>query len=339
MSARMAGPRSKPPSEARPEGRSRATTGMATRPHTSLTSSMAWAISPCAAPVSPVPRSASTTRSAPARALRTEAKLSSPLISSTRPRQRRSACAASPVTSARLPRSSTRGRAPLLLRCRATTKPSPPLLPLPHRMVTRLPRMGAHSRTITAAAPRPAFSMSCGPGMPSFSMARASRARISAAVKTGCTLPPFRGGEQIGGLREEVGEHGRVDLAVGGARDPRQLDVHGLLRAREKAARLGLGGRVAEGVHRPHEDVQARGIGLGSQVRVAHELEQGLEPPGLIRADPHGGDLHAAGALLVRVAVDFDVVAEGALRGLGHRPVVRLVDPTRLGALLLAGGR
>ena len=74
-------------------------------------------------------------------------------------------------------------------------------------------------------------------------------------------------------------------------------------------------------------------------MRVAHELEQGLEPPGLVRADPHGGDLHAAGALLVRVAVDFDVVAEGALRGLAHRPVVRLVDATRLAALLLAGGR
>ncbi len=54
-----------------------------------------------------------------------------PAVSSTRPFQRASALAASPRTSARRPTRNTRTRAPATRSRRATTKPSPPLLPLP----------------------------------------------------------------------------------------------------------------------------------------------------------------------------------------------------------------
>ena len=54
------------------------------------------------------------------------------------------------------------------------------------------PRIGASHWTMRAAAPEPAASMSRVPGMPSSRIARASSARISAAVKIGRTAQ--RGG-------------------------------------------------------------------------------------------------------------------------------------------------
>src|SRR5215468_9283668 len=334
--ARTAGPGTTPSSEPRPDGTSRAMTGSPSRPAARLSCSMIWAVTPRAAPVVPVPRRASTTRSASAKARANRlGPLSSP-TSSTAPRQRARACAASPFTSPRRPARRTRTRAPLARRCRAATNPSPPLLPRPQSTSTRLPRTGAHSRAMMAAAPLPAFSMRRGPGMPSVSMARASRARISAAVKMGCMLPPARRGQEIRPLREEVAEHDGVGLARGRARHARQLDVKRLLRAREHAARLRGGGGVAKGVHGLHEDLQTRGLGLAAEIGIADELEERLHLPGVLLAEADGGDLHAPRRVLMRVAMHFDVEAQWPLARLGDGAPVGLEDAA--GCLRLALG-
>ncbi len=65
--------------------------------------------------------------------------------------------------------------------------------PRPQRITTRRPRTGPNRSTMTRAAPAPAASMRRVPGMPSSLVARASSARISAAVKTGSTRRRRRG--------------------------------------------------------------------------------------------------------------------------------------------------
>src|SRR5262249_33647069 len=117
------------------------------------------------------------------------------------------------------------------------TKPSPPLLPFPQRIMARLPRMGANSFAITCAAPAPAFSMRRGPGIPSCWIARASTARISDAVKIGRTsaLPRDEEGRRLG-------QNGAQDvgggMAVRGPRRTRRVDLERALSA-ERSCRHG----------------------------------------------------------------------------------------------------
>ena len=68
-------------------------------------------------------------------------------------------------------RSANRG----LSRCRAITKPSPPLLPGPHRITVGF--CSGFSRISNSAQPRPAFSISTMPGTPNPSIARRSSSR------------------------------------------------------------------------------------------------------------------------------------------------------------------
>ncbi len=70
---------------------------------------------------------------------------------------------------------------PAVFSRRATARPSPPLLPLPHRMATRPARSsGTRSRSARAMA-RAALSMSASDGMPISSMAIRSASRMSLA--------------------------------------------------------------------------------------------------------------------------------------------------------------
>ncbi len=91
--------------------------------------------------------------------------------------------AASPPTSAAAASSRISGRAPALKRWRATTNPSPPLLPLPATTTIRS-AAGSGKRSLKARTMRsPAFSMSTTPGMPSSSIAVLSTAFISREVR------------------------------------------------------------------------------------------------------------------------------------------------------------
>ena len=72
--------------------------------------------------------------------------------------------------------------------CRATTKPSPPLLPLPHTTTMRCFASGAYSRSRNSTTRCPAFSIRMMFGMPS-SAVRRSTSRICAAVKTFTRAP------------------------------------------------------------------------------------------------------------------------------------------------------
>ena len=133
------------------------------------------ATAPRGAPRNPVPRSASTTTSARvSRARRTPSTTSMPSFRAMSWFRRASggSLRASPAS-----RHST--SQPAVCRCRATTNPSPPLLPAPQTTAARPP---APSRMISSAAARPARSISTAPGMPKPSIAAASTARISSAV-------------------------------------------------------------------------------------------------------------------------------------------------------------
>src|SRR5260370_1261583 len=242
------------------------------------------------------------------------------------PRRPGGASAASPGTPAGRAVKNTVTAAPRPRRRRATTKPSPPLLPLPHTMTMRRPRIGASQRPMSAAAPEPAASMSWKPGMPRSRIARASSARISAAVKMGRTGSARRRQGQGRRLGQEVGEIRRVGLPVGGPGRARELDVERQLGLRENARLLGRGGGVPERIVGLHPDLEPGDVALGGQPGVADHLEEGLEPPGVVATHADGGDLHAARALRAGVAVHLDVEPERALCDLGHLAPVRLVD-------------
>src|SRR5688572_3944186 len=318
------GPAGGSPSAGNPEGMSSATTG---RPP-ALIASMSAAISGAGVPCVPVPSSASTTTSlCPS----VEAR---PLASSTRraaiPARRisRYFSAASPASVSGGTARWTTGRAPASFKRRATTKPSPPLPPLPQTSATRRPRArrprAGSARSSASAAPRPAFSMRVAPGMPSSPMARASSRRICAAVNTGCTSAASR---ERDGLGDEVGDDGRVQLAVLDPRRLRQLDVQRTLGQLENAIPLGAGGGVEHGIRRLDGDFQARRARLPPQMRVAHELRQRAQALRVLLVDTDGGDLDAAGRLETVVAVDLGVEAQRPLRDLPHAPLVRVVDP------------
>ena len=75
---------------------------------------------------------------------------------------------------------------------RATTNPSPPLLPRPHSTATRPSSRSLWTASIAATTWRPAFSISTSDGMPISSIVRRSASRICAAFRTRidryCTL-------------------------------------------------------------------------------------------------------------------------------------------------------
>src|SRR4051812_4363396 len=79
----------------------------------------------------------------------------------------------------------TRTLKPLSSRCRATTKPSPPLLPGPQSTVTV---QGLKRATMASATARPAFSIRMSDGMPC-ATAKASAAAISVVVRISWLMP------------------------------------------------------------------------------------------------------------------------------------------------------
>ena len=90
---------------------------------------------------------------------------------------------ASPRTSASGRRGRPRRRRPRCRSVRATTKPSPPLLPRPQRTATRRSARSSKAASIAATTWRPAFSISTSDGMPISSIVRRSASRIWSALR------------------------------------------------------------------------------------------------------------------------------------------------------------
>ena len=121
-------------SESAPDGMSTATTGLPPR----LIAAIASAYNPFTGGLNPVPRIASTNRSQFPR-LRDDSACSSCALCTTMGRtgSRSNIVAASPFSSDGDASSSTSTTRPARCRRRATTNPSPPLLPLPHTTAMR----------------------------------------------------------------------------------------------------------------------------------------------------------------------------------------------------------
>ena len=167
-SARIAAPRAAPVVPSRPEGTSMDTTG-------TPAVDTARTISSGTGRDRPAPNSASTISPAPV--------TSTPC--STAPVQRAAIVAASPLSASRGPSSARRTGHPQRLRYRATTKPSPPLLPGPHSTSTGL---APKRRTISSATARPARSISSSDGTPA-ATASASARYISSVVRSSGPMP------------------------------------------------------------------------------------------------------------------------------------------------------
>ena len=148
---------------------------------------IARAAAPPTGAFSPVPKRASTiTPAQPRSAVACAGKGASSAIVSTFPppaTHRSRLLRASPATRTGSPTSQTLTGHPCSATSRATTKPSPPLLPRP--ATTTTPRAAASPRgpRISHAMPRPARSMSSSPGVPS-SIVRRSSSRICTVVTT-----------------------------------------------------------------------------------------------------------------------------------------------------------
>jgi hypothetical protein len=91
---------------------------------------------------------------------------------------------ASPRTSATRPSRNTDVSTPRCTSVRATTNPSPPLLPRPHSTPTWLDARSSNAASIAATACRPAFSISTIAGMPISSIVRRSASRICWVLST-----------------------------------------------------------------------------------------------------------------------------------------------------------
>ena len=100
---------------------------------------------------------------------------------------------------------------------RATTKPSPPLLPLPHTTPRACRGSGAsHAGDQRGRARRPAFSMSRGPGMPSVADgARVERPHLGGGEDGQHGVSAGRSSRAADWMRKSASTV-RVDLAVGG---------------------------------------------------------------------------------------------------------------------------
>ena len=102
------------------------------------------------------------------------------------PGRRAQLVAASPWSSSGDPSRMTSTSHPRWRSSRATTNPSPPLLPLPQTTAT-VPR-GASSQT-SSVRPEPALSISSSPGIPRSLIAHSSVARCSSAPGSGVSQP------------------------------------------------------------------------------------------------------------------------------------------------------
>ena len=172
----------------RPDGTSIDTTGAAA----AFTSAATRASSPASGRFNPVPTSASMMSpvSARRRAADVQAALSATsTIGTPACRAPSSISRASPATSETRPtRRAVTSHTPRAWSDRATTQPSPPLLPRPHRTTTEPPprRPGSHA-SIAATTSRPACSISAIDGIPRSSIACRSSSRICDAVTTRMT--------------------------------------------------------------------------------------------------------------------------------------------------------
>ncbi len=172
-SAVTAPPATTPVEASTPEG-----TSSATIPGSPAMAAITAAASGLGRPWNPVPSSASTITPARCRrALRTRSCMRTPRRAAIEWFRR--ASSGSPAGSAASKHSTSH---PAVCRWRATTKPSPPLLPPPQTTAAVLP---AYVLRISWAAARPARSMSTAPGMPISVIAPASAARISPASYSG----------------------------------------------------------------------------------------------------------------------------------------------------------
>ena len=170
-SALTASPSTSPVDAFTPEGTSQATTGAPA----SLIALIAPATGSRGSPSKPVPSIASTIAPDRSRCSGANSRGGSP--------GRRSRFArASPFVCDRSPTASTSTSRPSSRRSRATTRPSPPLFPLPHTTRTG-PRPATEA--VARASPAPARSIRSSPGIPRSSIAQASAERISAASYSG----------------------------------------------------------------------------------------------------------------------------------------------------------
>ena len=138
-------------------------------------------------PRKPVPTMASTIRSHSEISLKCSSHSCALVISTTvRPMLPRISrlVRASPRTSATLPSRNTAASTPRCTSVRATTNPSPPLLPRPQITPTRLVARSSNAASIAATACRPAFSISTIEGMPMSSIVRRSASRICSVFST-----------------------------------------------------------------------------------------------------------------------------------------------------------
>ena len=165
-----------------PLGRSIATIGM----FDALTSATTVSIIPASGVLSPVPNSASTITEHCAISEKWSSQACSSFTSTTvmpsRPRISR-LVRASPRTSANAATTNTAASMPRCASVRATTKPSPPLLPRPQSTATRPPSRASYVASMAATTWRPAFSMSTSDGIPMSSMVKRSASRICAAFR------------------------------------------------------------------------------------------------------------------------------------------------------------
>jgi len=169
-SARTAAPSTAPVSACSPEGRSSASTGA----RCALAARMASAQMPLTSRSRPVPKMPSTSKSMLSGSLPSKARQSPESAAYFRALLR-----ASPERRSRSPSWSTVTLRPAWSARRATTKPSPPLFPVPTSTRIRLALGQRCSSSCQAASP--ARSMSSPPGMPYSSMARRSSSRTWSA--------------------------------------------------------------------------------------------------------------------------------------------------------------
>src|SRR5471032_1238691 len=166
-----------------PDGRSIATTGMPD----ALTSAMTDSMRPETGALSPVPKMASTisVQSLTSEKCSSHAWLSA-ISTTVRPRRPRISrlMRASPRTSETRPIRKTDTSTPRCTSVRATTNPSPPLLPRPQRTATCRSSRSPYIASIAATVWRPAFSMRTSEGMPMSSTVRRSASRICAVLRT-----------------------------------------------------------------------------------------------------------------------------------------------------------
>ena len=193
-SAATAAPSTPPVSAETPDGRSTAST-CSPRVRATFTASTSEAKPPASGRASPVPKSASIATLASARSGATASTAASGVSGDVTRRappansRRFQLAAASAGSRSGSPTSTVSTSIPSARRCRATTKPSPPLFPAPASTTTGPAGRAAcaRRRIVGATSARPALSIRISPGTPRSSIVSRSRACISAAVSSGHT--------------------------------------------------------------------------------------------------------------------------------------------------------